>query len=273
MSNAVEIHHTRAVVDAYTAAEIKSQVKRIQEVMQAVMKKDMHYGIIPGTPKPTLYKAGSEVLLSTFRIAVDPEILDLSTSDEIRYQVKARGVHMSSGVTVGVGVGEASTNEEKYKWREATCVEEFDATDDSRRRVKYRKDYRSGQVSHKYQIRAEPSDAANTVLKMAKKRAQIDLTLTALAASDIFSQDADDMPPEYRHMAEGSGKPETAAPQATGNGGKAATNKQIGLIKVRLTDAGLEEAALCAHLGIESIDSIPFAKVNDALAFITDSNK
>ena len=50
-----------------TAAQVKAQVQLIQQVMESVMLKDVHYGTIPGTPKPTLYKAGSEKILSTFR--------------------------------------------------------------------------------------------------------------------------------------------------------------------------------------------------------------
>ena len=64
-----------------TAVQVKAQVQRIQEVMAAVMQKDVHYGIIPGTQKPTFYKPGSEKILSTFRIAAHPkEIEDLSTN-------------------------------------------------------------------------------------------------------------------------------------------------------------------------------------------------
>jgi hypothetical protein len=39
-----------------------------------------------------------------------------------------------------------------------------------------------------------PADYYNTVLKMAKKRAHVDAILTATAASDIFTQDIEDMP-------------------------------------------------------------------------------
>jgi len=63
-----------------TAVQVKAQVQLIQQVMESVMLKDVHYGTIPGTPKPTLYKAGSEKILATFRIAAYPEeIEDLST--------------------------------------------------------------------------------------------------------------------------------------------------------------------------------------------------
>jgi hypothetical protein len=47
-----------------------------------------------------------------------------------------------------------------------------------------------------------PADYYNTCLKMAKKRAHVDAILTATAASDIFTQDIEDMPeviPQVTH--------------------------------------------------------------------------
>ncbi len=202
MNNIVPIEQARSL----TAVDVRSHVNLIQEVMKSVMKENTHYGVIPGCKQPSLYKAGSEVLLTTFRIAVVPEVEDLSTPDEIRYRVSAKGVHQLTGTVIGVGVGECSTSEDKYKWRRAVCDEEYDATPENRRRIKYQK---GGYVNGRYdkyaivqqkQIRTEPADLANTVLKMAKKRAQIDLTLTGTAASDIFTQDIEDLPDELREV-------------------------------------------------------------------------
>lgn len=277
MSNVVEYQGQRAVVDAHTAAEIKAQVNRIQEVMGAVMKKDAHYGVIPGTKKPTLYKAGSEVLLSTFRISVEPRVEDLSVGDEIRYRVHAVGKHMASGMVVGVGVGEASSSEEKYKWRKAVCDEEFDDTPEDRRRIKYQMDWgqRRGErvITKAKQIRTEPADVANTVLKMAKKRAQIDLTLTALAASDIFAQDLEDMPAEMREqLADEQPAAEHDAPQARSDQGLA-TPAQLSLIRKKLDNAALDETDLAKALEVESLDALPFAQVNAAMAWIKAQSK
>lgn len=180
---------------ALSAADIRAHVNLIQEVMKAVMKKNTHYGVIPGCKQPSLYKAGSEVLLATFRIAVSLQVDDLSTPDEIRYRVQAIGTHQSGNI-VGTGIGECSSGEEKYRWRKAVCDEEFDDTKENMRRIKYAKNY--GKVEKQKQVRTNPADLANTVLKMAKKRAQIDLTLTATAASDIFTQDVEDLPEELR---------------------------------------------------------------------------
>ena len=175
-----------------TAVAIRAQVNLVQEVMQAVMKKDTHYGTIPGTPKPTLYKAGAEVLAATFRIAVSYEVVDLSTPDYVRYRVTATGTHQTTGYVMGAGMGECSSGEEKYKWRKAVNANEFAATPEDKRRTKYGKSYNVDQV------RTEPADLANTILKMACKRAQVAMTLNVIAASDCFTQDIEDLPEELR---------------------------------------------------------------------------
>lgn len=176
-----------------TAGDIVAHVRLVQQVMKAVMKPDVHYGTIPGCgPKPALLKPGAEKLASVFRLAIEPVIEDLSSADEIRYRVMARATHMGSGVFLGAGIGECSSNEAKYHWRAAVSVEEFAATPENRRRRKYT---RKGTTD---QVRTEPADIANTVLKMAKKRALVDVVLTVTAASDCFSQDIEDLPEEIR---------------------------------------------------------------------------
>ena len=183
-------------VHRFSAVEIRQRVNLVQEVMQGIMKKDTHYGTIPGTPKPTLYKPGAEVLCVTFRVAQEYQIEDLSTPEMARYWVTCIGVHQTTGIKLGEGVGECSSGEEKYKWRGAICPEEFDLTPENMRRVKFSK-YR-GSVEKKAQVRTEAADLANTVLKMACKRAMIAMTLNVTAASDIFTQDIEDLPEELR---------------------------------------------------------------------------
>lgn len=175
-----------------SAVQIRTQVNLIQEVMNAVMRDKEHYGIIPGCQKPSLWKPGAEKLLVTFRIASEPAVEDLSTPDEARYRITRRGTAINSGAFLGSGVGECSSNEEKYKWRKAVCDEEFDATPEDRRREKWGKS--DGKVYRIKQIRTNHADVANTILKMADKRAYVALALNVTAASDIFTQDIEDLP-------------------------------------------------------------------------------
>ncbi len=177
----------------FSVVEIRQRVNLVQEVMQNIMKRDTHYGTIPGTPKPTLYKPGAEVLCVTFRIAQEYRIEDLSSDGHARYRVTCIGRHQTTGITLGEGVGECSSGEEKYKWRGAACKAELDYTPENMRRKKF---YKNG--SSVDQIRTEPADLANTILKMACKRAMIAMTLNVTAASDIFTQDIEDIPEELR---------------------------------------------------------------------------
>lgn len=179
-------------VEAMTA-----RINAIQQVTRSKMIEEVHYGIIPGTKKPTLYKAGSEMLLTMFGIGPKVEVQDLSSGSRIKYRVIVTGVHIASGRVIGQGVGECSSGEEKYQWRNAICQEEYDTTPEERRRIKWGKGS-GGSVYTSMQIRTNADDLANTVLKMAKKRAQIDMTLTALGVSDLFVQDIEDMPEELR---------------------------------------------------------------------------
>jgi hypothetical protein len=183
-----------------TASDIRAQVNLIQEVMKAVMKNGTHYGTIPGTQKPTLFKAGAEKVLMTFQlVSGDPKIEDLSISDLVRYRVTVP-ILTRSGTLVGCGTGECSSDEEKYKWRRPVCDEEFDATPENKRREKWFKG-KEKPYSQK-QVRTSPADVANTVLKMAHKRGLVAGTLVTTAASDVFDQDLEDMPEEMIHRDE-----------------------------------------------------------------------
>ncbi|SDQ43274.1 hypothetical protein [Pseudoxanthomonas sp. CF125] len=176
-----------------TAADVRAQVNLMQDVMKEVMQDGTHYGTIPGTKSKSLYKAGAEKLMATFRLAGDPEVEDLSRDGEVHYRVKVRLTSMS-GAFIGAGIGECSSQEDKYAWRLAVCPEEFDATPENRRRVKFSK--YQGKVEQKKQVRTNPADVANTILKMAKKRGQVDAVITCTAASDLFTQDIEDLPEE-----------------------------------------------------------------------------
>jgi len=178
-----------------TAKEVRAQVNLVQEVMKAVMQKGTHYGTIPGCgDKPTLLKPGAEKLASTFRLAINPEVEDLSTKDVVKFRIRAMITHQVTGQFLGAGVGECSGSEEKYYWRNAVCDEEYNDTPEDRRRIKYRKSY--DKITKLKQVRTNQADVANTVLKICKKRALVDGILTVTGASDIFTQDIEDLPEE-----------------------------------------------------------------------------
>lgn len=256
-----------------TASDVLAQVGTIKEIMQKAMIKDVHYGTIPGTQSPTLYKAGSDMLLSAFHIAVEPVIEDLSTYQEIRYRIQCKGLTMGSGQLVGVGIGECSSNEEKYKWRRCNR-REYESAPEDRRRIKYvQKGGGQSGFWENEQIRQEPVDVANTVLKMAKKRAAIDLTLTVLAASDVFDRPAvepgapqgladepvnqypqqPDIPPGFDDPPAGDGE------------------LNLGHVRTAMSKSGLRDVDLWAHLEVAAWNEIAGDKLAGAMKWIEEN--
>jgi hypothetical protein len=207
-------------------AHIKERITAIQKLMKDVLRpgtKDNDwsgdYGIVPGTKKPSLWKSGSEQILAMFQIAVDPVVEDLSVDDCYRYRVTTRLTNSRTGEFLGAGVGEASTDETKYKWRRTYSKPEYEASDPDRRRKKYGQ-YKGNDGkwvdTEEMQVRQEPADLANTVLKMAKKRSQIDATLTVTGASSMFEQDLEDLPEETQRELLGQRK-RGKKPEVTGD--------------------------------------------------------
>lgn len=262
-----------------TAVQVRAQVNLVQEVMKAVMKDGLHYGTIPGCgDKPTLLKPGAEKLMMTFRLAADPQVEEIPTEDGVTFRVICRITNQATGVFLGSGIGECSSKEEKYGWRKAVCDEEFNETPEDKRRGKWGKVYGDKPAYQTKQVRTNPADVANTVLKMAKKRALVDAILTVTAASDCFTQDIEDMPAEVlgsRSNSNGSGKQALKQPQSKSQGaatqsgsGKPITEGQKKLIYAKSKAKGIEEKDLKSAFGVAHITDLTMDQMNDVVAYI-----
>lgn len=269
-----------------TVADLTGRRSIMQQVIKQVMKEGTHYGVIPGTKKRTLLKEGAEILLSTFRISVEPEVEDLSTADVVRYRVRCVGREIGSGLIVGFGLGGCSSNEDKYKWRRPVCQEEFEETDERRRRHKWFKG--NPKPFKDMQVRTNPEEVANTILKMAKKRAQIDLCLTALAASEAFSdlppppksEGAPALPRDSGRTAPGASTAVSQNPPAdpkvqpgSATAERPATAAQLGLLKKKIDQVGISENYFLAQFELGQFEELPFAKMDEALAWIAGQDQ
>jgi hypothetical protein len=264
------IEHLPVAHQAQSIAEIRGHVQLVQQVLKGVMKEKTHYDVIPGTDKPTLLKPGAELLCMAFRIAPQYRTEDLSGHDEVRYRVVCEGVHQQSGITLGSGMGECSSSEEKYKWRRVVCDEEFEEAPEDRKRIKFQRG-KGGSVYKNKQVRTEPADVANTVLKMAAKRAQVAMTLNVTAASDMFSQDLDEMTPELRDsLTESEGRQESvkepkAKPKSEPSGPPGAINAtQAKLLRSQLERRAVPESVLLESFKLEKLEDLPAASFNEA---------
>lgn len=165
----------RNQAEQQAALEVRAQVNQIQYLMHNVLKQGEHYGTIPGTgknAKPTLFQSGAEKIAFMFHLVPKCEVTRESLPGGHReYEVKCTLVSRDTGQEMGCGIGLCSTMESKYRYR-------WTGYGDNRRRVE----------------NADIADTYNTVMKMAKKRALVDAVKSTTAASDIFSQDIEDLP-------------------------------------------------------------------------------
>lgn len=175
------------------------------------------YGVIPGTRKRCLFKAGAEKLQRLFvfgcRTKQTHKHVDLK-ANYAEFEYEAEIFHIPSGLTVSTCQGSANSQEVKYK--ERTVYKEVT--------VKGKKTRQSEKVE------TPVGDVLNTLMKMAQKRAMVGATIVATGASEYFTQDVLDeadlrgaqrnaVPPKEKasaSAAQGAPAAEAAAPMCCG---------------------------------------------------------
>lgn len=197
--------------------DVVAQTQKIQKLMKQIMKEDEHFGKIPGinSKKNSLFKAGAEKLCFIFRLIPSFEVLRKEfPGDHREYEIKCTLTNQATGEFAGQGVGICSTMETKYRYRDDSKVDvlgdvpksywdlrngpnpglaiDMIGKGNSTKKIdgiwRVVKVTKSGKKEN-----SDIADTYNTVLKMAKKRAHVDATITACAASDIFTQDLEDL--------------------------------------------------------------------------------
>jgi len=219
------------------------------------------YGIIPGTKKKTLLKPGADKLCELYGLSDDYEIVTGYSQENwslnpplFDYTIRCILKNKRNGILVATGMGSCNSYEGKYRWRDQNrkCPECGRETvfrskkrpeDGDREPGWYCWTKKGGcgaqfpadsvRITAQVTGRIENDDIAtlkNTILKMAKKRAKVDATLSATRSSGIFTQDMEDIgdltqPPAQRTPAP---KP---VPQEPVHVPQPSTGEQVGIIE------------------------------------------
>lgn len=200
-------------------AQVKDMVDQVQGLLQTVMKQGVHFGTVPGTKGKSLWKAGADKICLAFRLRPEfTEDVHYLDSGHMDASYHCRLVHIPSNKIVSEGVGSASTLETKHRYRYEEVLtkipvpkEYYKGRDPDKLLSVLRtkkidipdnceliplQNKTDGKVYIGFKIRGEnqnPGDLYNTVRKMGKKRAFVDAAITAVAASDMFTQDLEDI--------------------------------------------------------------------------------
>lgn len=142
--------------DMTSFKQTMSKIGEFQKLVRENLQDGKDYGTIPGTSKPTLYKPGAEKILMLMGLQSTYEILDSTRDFEegfFQYQVRCTLKKNENIITQGLGA--CNSKEKKYERQSGFNID-------------------------------------NTILKMAKKRSQVDASLTVASLSEIFTQDLED---------------------------------------------------------------------------------
>lgn len=205
-------------------------LKRQRELMafiKEVMVKDVDYGTIPGTPKPTLYQPGAQKLAELYGFATDFE--DLSIVEDwsggfFFYRKKCRVTSRHDGRFIVAGIGSCNSREDRYAWRWVPAHEVPRGLDleslATKKRVRgiFRNELPKGANLSDYATEERISQRTkqpytvylvdessyrvpngdvyslvNTIEKMACKRSLVAGIIGATRSAGVFTQDIEDM--------------------------------------------------------------------------------
>ena len=225
----VQAQDRHPVLSDWNPLQVKAQLSAITELMRDSMVKDEDYGIIHGCKKPSLLKPGAEKLGLMFRLAPSYEFTTKDLGNGHREVITiCTFTHIPTGTVMGQGVGSCSTMESKFRWRSKKTEDELTDVQVPKAFWDRRNDKKNpaspaelneilakavgapgrygtkkpdnvwvitkrGERTEEREENPDIADQYNTVLKISKKRSQVDGALTCTAASQIFTQDVEEM--------------------------------------------------------------------------------
>ena len=220
--NAIARTTPKEGVSLQTIENTKEQLDLLTKLVEGVLRKDEDYGHIPGTAgnKGTLLKPGAANITHAFNCHAEP-FIDVGLVDPsigkngfVNYEVHVDVISNISGNVMARGYGNANSYETKYRYREQKrkcpeCGKEAI--------IKGKEEYGGGWLCWKKQdgcgakfpdglpaIEDQPAgkvendnplDLANTLKKMAIKRAEVDAAMRLPGVARFFTQDLEDMQP------------------------------------------------------------------------------
>lgn len=163
MSNYQAANNSMMVIDGIKLDRVQDSMNKIQQfqkVVQGALTEGHDYGAaFSGTSKPSLLKPGAEKILMLLGLTSEYEVIEkIQDYEDGFFAYTIRCILTKGGQVITEGLGHCNSKEKKY---------------DSDKQDKYM--------------------LGNTCLKMAKKRSQVDATLTVGSLSNIFTQDIEDM--------------------------------------------------------------------------------
>lgn len=120
MSNQELMTVDQSYMPALSVPQAVMRFNTLVEFVQTVMRDGVDFGTIPGTPKPTLFKAGAEKLTTLFGLTVRFNIVEQVeewNSDEPFFYYWYRCSLLRGDRLIAEADGSCNSRESKYRWR------------------------------------------------------------------------------------------------------------------------------------------------------------
>jgi len=164
-------------------ARIRGEIALSDALVQNVLEPGIDYGIHPGTRSQALKDPGANTIINAFNCYPKAEVLFREVSnDRIAYVIDIALISREDGLAKSTGTGAASTKETRYGYRWVSDPEEFGFDRESLKK-------RTDRGNTTYRIdNPDWSELENTILKMARKRAEVDAAMALPGVSRFLAK-------------------------------------------------------------------------------------
>ena len=217
----------RAPRPLFGPAQARARTRELADLIKEFLVEGEDYGLVSGAPKPILLKSGAEKLCQAFGLAKKVEVIGQLEDWEggfFHYIVKISLLNKAGDWLEAEGLGCCNTREARLAGPDVYAL-------------------------------------ANTILKMAEKRALVDAVLSATSTSALFTQDLEDFGPRPEP------RPVERAPVRPRESGSLAPGKILAL-RGTLKMAGLNEAELLREWNLGALDQLKPENIQPVLEWI-----
>ncbi|KKL52678.1 hypothetical protein LCGC14_2283100, partial [marine sediment metagenome] len=174
----------------FLCAPVRRKVARIQAdialadaLVEKVLEPGIDYGLHPGTRSQALKDPGAATIINAFNCYPKAEVLFREVTDvKISYVFDVALISREDGLTKCTGTGACTTMETRYGYRWVTDPEAYGF---DRASLKTRS--RDGRQLYRI-TNPDWSELENTILKMARKRAEVDAAMALPGVSRFMSK-------------------------------------------------------------------------------------
>lgn len=164
-------------------AKVKAEIELADALVVKVLEPGIDYGLHPGTKSQALKDPGASTLINSFLCYPKAEILFREVTDvKISYVIDVALISWEDGLVKCTGTGACTTQETKYGYRWVTDPEDYGFDRES-----LKKRTRDGRDFFRV-VNPDWSELENTILKMARKRAEVDAAMALPGVSRFLAK-------------------------------------------------------------------------------------